>query len=117
MLEITGGEIEADSINVVRYPSAAEAPEAGKIPTLDCYRAMVDQCAVPCAGGSDLAGGAFDYARINGGPTIEAIQNLGSANISGGWIRGTVSCYGAGAEKMSLTVLRQKFPPWIVTVP
>ncbi len=43
-------------------------------------------------------------ARINGGPTIEAIQNLGSANISGGWIRGTVSCYGAGAEKTVLEI-------------
>ena len=43
-------------------------------------------------------------ARINGSPTIEAIQNLGSANISGGWIRGTVSCYGAGAEKTVLEI-------------
>ena len=43
-------------------------------------------------------------ARINGGPTTEAIQNLGSANISGGWIRGTVSCYGAGAEKTVLEI-------------
>lgn len=42
---------------------------AGKIPALDCYRAIVDQCAVPCADGSDLAGGAFDYqfaAFLNG---------------------------------------------------
>lgn len=43
-------------------------------------------------------------ARIHGDPNVEAIQNAGTAVISGGQIRGLACCYGAGPEKTVLEI-------------
>ncbi len=43
-------------------------------------------------------------ARIHGDPNVEALQNAGTAVISGGQIRGLACCYGAGPEKTVLEI-------------